>query len=47
MTNQQLFLAIRQAILMILDALERYAIANAWMKGPTTSEARKIAKGKL
>lgn len=45
--DRELLLDIRQARLAEVAALESVLIEKGWLKGPTTSECRKIAKGKM
>jgi len=44
MTDRELSIAIRQALLMMLDALERWMIGRGWWDGLRTAELRKLAK---
>ena len=44
MTDRDLCLALRQAVLMALDAFERWLLARGWLNGPRTSELRHEVK---
>ena len=41
MADCDLALAMRQAVLMFLDAFEKWMIGRGWLNGPTTAEIRK------
>ena len=41
MADSDLALAARQAVLMFLDAFEKWMIERGWLSGPTTAEIRK------
>jgi hypothetical protein len=43
-TESEFWLAVRQAVLMFLDVLERRMIDQGWLSGPRTAELRKEAK---
>jgi len=44
MTDRDLALAARQALLMFVDALERWLSTKGWWDGMRTSDLRKEAK---
>jgi len=45
-SDRDLWLGIRQAVLMLVDVIERYLEAQGWYTGPRIAELRKQAKQK-
>ena len=39
--NQEFYMAWRQSLLALVEALEKEMIQRGWLKGPTTAEVRR------